>query len=154
MDTLRFILAGTLFMIVIAMALPAPGATPMDRRDFEDAAEQAAPMAGASYAYARCAGLYRSVRLHAGRQALGEARWDYANQVEAALHRRASLTRVEEQGQPWRSARLQAEQDIAAVARVYLSRYRLMILTTGRPWSRDTLWAEDNRTCGGLLDGL
>jgi len=154
MDTLRFILVGTLVMVVIAAALPAPGATAMDRRDFEDAAEQAAPMAGASYAYARCAGLYRSVRLHAGRQALGEARWDYANQVEAALHRRAALTRVEEQGQAWPSARLQAEQDIEALARLYLSRYRLMIITTGRPWSRDDLWAEDNATCGGLLDRL
>jgi hypothetical protein len=44
--------------------------------------------------------------------------------------------------------------DVAALARLYLARYRAMIAATGRPWSRDPLWAEDNRTCGGLLDGL
>jgi hypothetical protein len=129
-------------------------AEPRARRDFEMAAEQAAPMAGRSYPWARCAGLYRSVRLHAGRAALGAARWDYAVQVEAALARKAALERAEEYAQPWRMARAQAEVDVAALARLYLSRYRAMIAATGRPWSTDALWAEDNRTCGGLLDGL
>jgi hypothetical protein len=136
-------------------ALPAGVLTePRDRRDFEMAAEQAAPMAGRSYPWARCAGLYRSVRLHAGRAALGEARWDYARQVEAALARKAALERAEEHAQPWRMAVAQAEVDVAALARLYLARYRAMIAATGRPWSTDPLWAEDNRTCGGLLDGL
>jgi hypothetical protein len=94
------------------------------------------------------------VRLHAGRAALGESRWDYARQVEAALRRRAALERAEETGQNWRAARIGAELDVAALARLYLARYRAMIAATGRPWSRDPLWAEDNRTCGGLLDGL
>lgn len=154
MDTLRFIAVGTLIMVLLSVVLPARAATPMDRRDFDAAAEQAAPMAGPAYAYVRCAGLYRSVRLHAGRAALGFDRWDYARQVEAALHRRASLIRAEDQGQAWPSARLQSEQDIEAMARLYLARYRAMILTEGRPWSRDALWAEDNRTCGALLDRL
>jgi len=158
MSSVRFFLTATAIMILIALALPAPahGQThaPRDRRAFEAAAEAAAPMAGASYPWARCAGLYRSVRLHAGRQALGTARWDYAGQVEAALHRRAALERASELGQPWPSARISAEVDIDALARLYLARYRAMIAATGRPWSRDPLWAEDNRTCGGLLDGL
>lgn len=150
----RFLLTAVLLMILIALAMPAPASTPLSRGDFERAAEQAAPMAGESYPFARCAGLYRSVRLHAGRRALGEARWDYAVQVEAALTRKAALTRVETQGTAWRSAEIQAEVDTAALSRLYLSRYVAMIATTGRPWSLDTLWAEDNATCGGLLDGL
>ena len=150
----RFLVTAIFLMILIALALPAPAATPLDRDDFERAAEQAAPMAGGSYPFARCAGLYRSVRLHAGRRAFGRERWDYATQVEAALTRKAALTRVEEQGQPWRSAQIQAEVDTAALSRLYLNRYEAMIATTGRPWTRDTLWAEDNETCGGLLDGL
>ena len=154
MTRLRFLLAATAVMLLIALALPAPGQTPRDRADFDAAAEAAAPMAGRSYPWARCAGLYRSVRLHAGRAALGETRWDYARQVEAALRRRAALERAEETGQPWRAARLGAEVDVAALARLYLARYRAMIAATGRPWSRDPLWAEDNETCGGLLDGL
>lgn len=158
MTRLRFILTATAIMVLIALALPAPAHAqaqePRDRRAFEAAAEAAAPMAGRSYAWARCAGLYRSVRLHAGRQALGEARWDYAGQVEAALHRRASLERAEEFGQAWPSARISAEVDIDALARLYLARYHAMIAATGRPWSRDPIWAADNETCGGLLDGL
>jgi hypothetical protein len=141
-------------MVRIALALPAPAQEPRDRAAFEAAAEAAAPMAGESYPWARCAGLYRSVRLHAGRAAMGEARWDYAGQVEAALRRRASLERAAEYGQPWPAAQIQAEVDVAALARLYLARYRAMIAATGRPWSRDPLWAEDNRVCGGLLDGL
>ncbi len=158
MRRLRFVLIATGIMLLIALALPAPAQgqpqEPRDRRAFEAAAEAAAPMAGASYPWARCAGLYRSVRLHAGRQALGAARWDYAGQVAAALARRAALERAAELGQPWPSARVSAEVDIDALARLYLGRYRAMIAATGRPWSRDPLWAEDNRTCGGLLDGL
>ncbi|MEO1681606.1 MAG: hypothetical protein AAFU80_25975 [Pseudomonadota bacterium] len=157
--TSRFFFTAVLLMILIALALPAPahaaaGGVPLDRRDFEAAAEQAAPMAGASYRWARCAGLYRSVRLHAGRRALGAERWDYATQVEGALTRKAALTRAEDQGQPWRSAQMQAEVDVAALSRLYLARYEAQIAATGRPWSRDPLWAEDNRTCGDLLNGL
>jgi hypothetical protein len=154
MTRARFLLTAILLMIAIALALPAPASEPRDRRDFEAAAEAAAPLAGRSYPFARCAGLYRSVRLHAGRRALGEARWDYAIQVEAALARKAALERAEERGTPWISAQVRAEVDVAALARLYLARYRAMIAETGRPWSRDPLWAEDNATCGGLLDGL
>ncbi|MEM9248306.1 MAG: hypothetical protein AAGB05_06360 [Pseudomonadota bacterium] len=154
MDTVRFILAGTVIMVLLSLIVPARAATPMDRRDFEAAAEQAAPMAGPAYAYVRCAALYRSVRLHAGRAALGEVRWDYALQVEAALARRAALLRAEDQGQPWQSAESQTAQDVSAVSRLYLTRYRAMIAENGRPWSRDALWAQDNRTCGALVARL
>lgn len=158
----RFLLTAILLMLLIALALPVRAQEWEDpereqrreRRDFEWAAEAAAPLAGKSYPWARCAGLYRAMRLHAGRSELGRERFDYARQVDALLTRKAALERAAEFEQPWPSAEMQAEADVAALARLYLTRFERMIGETGRPWTRDFLWQEDNAGCGGLLDGL
>ena len=155
----RYLPVALLLMVLIAAALPvrAQSADPereerRERRDFEWAAEAAAPMAGESYPWVRCAGLYRAMRLHAGRRELGRDRYDYARQVDALLTRKAALERADEFEQPWPSAEMQAEADVAAIARLYLRRFEGMIAETGRPWTRDFLWQEDNAGCGGLLD--
>lgn len=147
-----------LFLSVLAFlllaAVPASASQMMDRRDFDNAAEAAAPMAGSSYPWVRCAALYRAMRRHAGPAELGRDRWDEARRIDALLTRGAALARAEEYGQPWPSAQVQAEVDVDAVARLYLRRFEAAILETGRPWTRDTLWQEDNDVCGGLLDDL
>ncbi len=151
----RFLITATLLMILIALVLPAPAAPASDpagdRRAFDAAAERAAPRAGNSYAWARCAGLFRSVKLHAGRAALGEARWTYATQAEGALLATAARVRMRADGQSAASARMAAELDVMALARVYLARYTARAAATGRPWSDDAVWAQDTRACRSLL---
>ena len=118
--------------------------------DFTVAALAAAPMAGDSFLLVRCGGLYRSIRLHGG-EALGEARIAHARRVEARLARAAAITRAAEYGQGWQNALVAARTDIAAIARLYLARYERMIAETGRPWSRDPLWAADTAACSAML---
>ena len=140
--------------LALSVALPAAASQMMDRGDFENAARAAAPMAGSSYPWVRCAALYRAMRRHAGPAELGRDRWDEARRIDALLTRGAALARAEEYGQPWQSAKIQAEVDVDAVARLYLRRFEAAILETGRPWTRDPLWQSDNAECGGLLDDL
>ena len=123
-------------------------------RDFTARALDLAPQAGDSFMLVRCAALYRSVRLHAGRDALGAARWDHARAVEGRLARQAALVRVAQYGSTLAMARTAARSDIHAVARLYLARYDRSIAETGRPWSTDPLWAADNAACRTLLDRL
>jgi len=143
---LSAVLAATL-----GTALPA-AAQLTDRRDFERMLEAAAPMAARSWPLVRCAGLTRATRRHLGRAVLGREGWDTLRQRDAALTRAAALVRAQDYGQPWRSATLQAEVDVDAVARLYRTRFEAAIAETGLPWERDPVWSAHAALCDRLID--
>jgi hypothetical protein len=158
MSKTRFLTTAIALMILIALVLPAPARELVPRDRFDRAAEAAAAEAGASYALLRCAGLYRSVRLHAGRAALGPDRWAHAERVETILTRAAVEQRTghveHAEHDSTTTARDAAEAGIDAIAALYVRRYAAMIAMTGRPWSADPMWKQDNATCNRLLAGL
>ena len=154
----RFLVTAIALMILMALVLPAPAVEQAGRTRFDRAAETAAGGAGTAYPLLRCAGLYRSVRLHAGRAALGPERWAHAEGVEARLVLAAVALRTGPVATApqatTRAARDAIEAGVDAVATLYLRRYAAMIALTGRPWSADRLWAEDNAACTRVLAAL
>jgi len=158
MTRTRFLVTAIALMILMALVLPAPALEPADRGRFDRAAQTAAGAAGPAYPLLRCAGLFRSVRLHAGRAALGPERWAHAEGVEARLTLAAVALRTGPlsgaAAETTRRARDAADDGIEAIATLYLRRYAAMIAMTGRPWSADPLWAQDNATCARVLAAL
>lgn len=158
MTSTRFIVTAIALMILIALVLPAPARDLPVRERFDRAAEQAVADAGPAYPLLRCAALYRSVRLHAGRAALGPERWAHAERVETALARAAVELRagpLDAAGHDMAlAARERVETGVDAIAALYLRRYAAMIAMTGLPWSADPMWTQDNATCRRVLAGL
>ena len=106
--------------LAVALSLPAPARTTeaapalLDREAFEARAAERAPRAGISYPYARCAALYRALRLFARPEsgAVDEAlRRPTAG--ERALIDEAVRARVEQTGMRRAGAGPQTENDVA-----------------------------------------
>jgi len=147
--------------LAVALSLPAPARTTeaapalLDREAFEARAAERAPRAGISYPYARCAALYRALRLFARPEsgAVDEAlRRPTAG--ERALIDEAVRARVEQTGMRRAGAGPQTENDVAGIAGLYSERFERLAARDAARWWNDALVETDLRACGLLLDSL
>ena len=135
-------------MLILPAALQA-----QDRSadDFMIASRQIAPAALTDYPLVRCAALYRSIHVFAGREVMGDGPYETAVRFEKEFGISAAFIRAQENELETDAAVDAVMQDIDGIAGLYGLRYQLNAESTGHAFANDQMWQDDRAYCANLF---
>ena len=141
------------YAVILALILPVT-AHAQGADEFMQASRAIAPNAVTDYPLVRCAALYRSIHVFAGRDVMGDGPYETAVQFEKEFGINAALIRAQEKELGSDAAVDAVMRDIDGIAGLYGLRYQLNADATGHAFANDPMWQSDREYCTGLFQRI